>query len=177
VIVPNDPQAPPEFLVITKRSAALTQLETAITIWFAYGDPVSISALAYAAQDCYAALSSHIKRPSLYNAWFESRPKGFQKRVRGILAFFKHGQRELKGKVRLPTSLAEILIGDSIQCHEALFQEKTPLMRFFEARFALENPSTVTGPLAFAVRKQAEIYDFANRDRVYFLNKARKLSE
>lgn len=169
---PRDPNAPPDLLIVTKQSAALSQLQTAITLWFNYGDSVSICALAYACQDCYAAMAAHVKKHSLYNAWFESQSKAYQREVRGTLAFFKHGLRDLKGRVRFRTRLGEVLIGDSIICHEALFDTKTQLMRFFTARFSIEHPELAIGPLAPMVRANAEVYDFVKRDRIYFLNKA-----
>lgn len=51
----RDPKAPPKVLIVTKASAARTQLETAIGLWFTDGDPISILALAVAANDCYHA--------------------------------------------------------------------------------------------------------------------------
>jgi hypothetical protein len=47
------PRPKPGLRVITvnKKSAATSQLETAILIWFSEGDPISIHALAAAAHD------------------------------------------------------------------------------------------------------------------------------
>jgi hypothetical protein len=41
----RDPAAAPQFLVYSKLDAATKQLETAITLWFDYGDPMSIHTL------------------------------------------------------------------------------------------------------------------------------------
>jgi len=40
-------------IIVTKASAAKSQLETAIQLWFDDADPVSIHTLAVAAHDCY----------------------------------------------------------------------------------------------------------------------------
>jgi len=44
----SDPKPPGPFIVYSKQAAAQTQLETAIALWFNYGDPMSILTLAAA---------------------------------------------------------------------------------------------------------------------------------
>ena len=41
---------------------------------------------------------------------------------------------------------AEVLIMDSIDCHEKLFGAKTPLMNAFFTRFLFENPQVIASP-------------------------------
>jgi hypothetical protein len=65
-------------LIVTKWSAATSQLETAIQLWFNEGDPVSIHTLAVAAHDCFNALSTFASKPSLHQKWIKSQPKKIQ---------------------------------------------------------------------------------------------------
>jgi hypothetical protein len=164
----------PKTVVVTKAAAARSQLDTAIMLWFNYGDPVSICALAYAAQDCYAALSVGKKKSSIYKDWFESQPKGFQRRTRDILNFFKHGPMNPSGKVRLPLRLGEILISDSINCHENVCGDTSHLMELFTIRFALENPGVVPIENRLMYAEGAEIEELRKRDRPTFLNESEK---
>ena len=67
--------------------------------------------------------------------------------MREVLNYFKHGPNKLTGKVRLPPQLGEMLILDSIDCHENVFGMTTHLMELFRIRFCLESPQYT--PLPF----------------------------
>jgi len=169
-----DPKAPAKVLIVTKASAAESQLETAIILWFNYGDPISILALATAANDCYRAMGGHAGHKSIFQPWFKSQSQGFQDRIRDMQNFIKHGRRDLTGKVQIMPRLGEILIIDSIECHQNLFGKDTVLMGLFATRFGLDNPS-ISKPEALALlRKQLHVYDLTDGNRTEFLNKALK---
>jgi hypothetical protein len=165
---PN-PKAPAKTLIVTKESAARTQLETAIMLWFNYGDPISILALAAAANDCYDAMGAHIGAPSFFRAWLKTRSSAFQDQVRETQNFIKHGRMNLKGRVRYTPRVAEILMVDSIVCHENVFPRTTPLMRLYFARFALENPEIVVPERRPIFSKGADVDKLLNFDRLQFL--------
>lgn len=166
-----DPEAPPKILIVTKASAAESQLETAIALWFNYGDCVSILNLAKAANECYVALGGHKGHDSLFQKWFKLQSKGFQQRIGYLWNFTKHGRGFTK-KAELPPRLGEILIIDSIDCHQHLFGTQTPLMSFFMTRFGLEHPRFAKHEGMALLRKQLQVYDLTDGNRTDFLNKA-----
>jgi|HubBroStandDraft_4_1064222.scaffolds.fasta_scaffold300573_1 hypothetical protein len=168
---PSDPNAPPELLILTKALVAQSQLEAAITLWFNYGDPISIHALAVAAQDCYSAMSSNAGKKSKFGEWLKSRPKGFQDRARYVQNFIKHGWKNLTGQTKYMPILGEALILDAIECHENVFGKKTHLMTLFIARFLLERPGTAIKKVSLAIQNAANVYDFTREDRTQFFNK------
>ncbi len=55
----------PHFIQITKLDAVLSQLETAIALWFNDGDPLSIHTLASAAYQIIYDLNKHQKGPAI----------------------------------------------------------------------------------------------------------------
>jgi hypothetical protein len=130
-------------VIVTKKLAAQSQLETAIWVWFERDDPISVLSLAYAANDCYAALGRHAGRPSAFRAWLKTKSKASQKRATEVQNFIKHGLKNLRGSVRLIPRLAEHLIMDAIDCHEDVFGDTTDVMELFKIRFWLENPHTL----------------------------------
>lgn len=168
----RDPKAPPKELTVTKADAALSQLETAITLWFNYGYPISILALATAANDCYAALGGHVGHTSFFQTWFRSQSHGVQDRIRDMQNFIKHGRRRLTGSVRLAPRLAEVLIVDSASCHQNVFRQSTVLMSLFAARFALENPGLISSEFESVFRQELQVYDLAEGNRTEFAKKA-----
>lgn len=155
-------------VVVTKESAARSQLETAIQLWFTGGDPISIHALAVASNDCYRALGAHKGNPSLIDQWLKSQSQATRKRATLVQNFIKHGRMDLKGSVRLTPIYSAILLFDSVACHFVLKGDVTPLMRCFFTRVCLENPTFVPGdPRGFLFEKGIQIYkrhDISRRD-------------
>lgn len=94
------PAGPPEFIIVTKQSAAKSQLETAILLWFNEGDPVSIHTLAVAAHDCFDELVKPKGKTSDVREWLGRKSKTFQKKTRVAQNFFKHGANNPKRKLR-----------------------------------------------------------------------------
>jgi len=136
----RDPKAVPKVVIVTKAVVAKSQLETAIVLWFTEGDPVSIHALAVAAQDCYRALAAHAKIDSPFEVWAKSQSPGFQTKLHDAQNFFKHGPNQFKGKLHLMTMHGEVLMFDAAICHKRLFGEYPPLMFLYAFRFCIENP-------------------------------------
>jgi hypothetical protein len=136
-------EEPKKVIIVTKASAARGQLETAIQLWFDGGDPVSIHTLAVAANDCYHSMGKLRGSPSPVQKFIGSQSTSYQNRAREPQNFFKHGWKNLKGKVRYAPKYGEILLYDSVACHDRLFQELPALMRLFVLRFALSHPSAL----------------------------------
>jgi hypothetical protein len=145
-------------MIVTKVSAAKSQLESAILLWFNEGDPVSMHALAVAAQDCYRVIGEHKGIPSAFQKWAESQSKGFQKKLHDAQNFFKHGPNRFKGKVHLLPRHTEVLMFDAVLCHNLVFNEFPPLMWLYALRFALENPNLVAIKFDPFIRESLEIH-------------------
>lgn len=165
------PKAPATALIITKASAAKSQLETAITLWFNDGDPVSIHTLAVAAQDCYRAIGANAAADSAFQKWAASNSKGFQKKLRDAQNFFKHGPREFKGKIHLAKRHAEVLMFDAVLSHNLVFGEFPPLMFLYGLRMAIENPALAAPGVAGFVHKSINVYEMGHVPRREFLEK------
>jgi hypothetical protein len=155
----RDPKAPDKVLTLSKVSVAQSQLATALTLWFHYGDPISILTLANAAHDCYSALGGHAGKPSPYQTWLNAQSRSFKERVRYMQVWVKHGKKHLTKKARYMPIVGELLMFDSIECHSNLFGTKTHLMLLFIARWVVENPSKANAPFAPRILRFARVDD------------------
>jgi hypothetical protein len=83
----------PKFISISKLDAAQRQVNQAIRLWFADGDPVSIHTLLYASVDIIHGLHKRATGKLLFfdNDAMKSRP-GLIKIVKDWPNFFKHGR-------------------------------------------------------------------------------------
>ena len=164
-----DPFKPNETIAVSKELAAKGQLDTAITLWFHYADPVSIHTLAAAAQDLFCALVGNEHELTHMRQWLEKFPKHVQKAVRNPQNFFKHGFRD-KGKV-IPYQplIGELIIGDAAMLHQDLWG-LTSLIRAFMIRQAFERPEILTPhELSQKVTQGIRIDDLGDLNRTVFL--------
>ena len=131
----------PKSYVVSKIDVALAQLESAIWLWFTKGDPVAIRALSEAGLDCYYSLCKHNKMDSISVSYLQLQSKSAQKREATVRNFFKHGWKELTGKVSINPIYAEVQLFECVCCHVDLTETVTPLMRLYATRFTLEQSS------------------------------------
>ena len=122
---------------MNKRSAAKGQLEAALKLWFDNGDPVSIHALASAANELLHALGKSRGKSSRLQTWIRSQPKQFQSRIFAAQNFFKHGFRDVKGKFAYYPTHGDIVLWDAVLTYETMFK-LTPLMQLYFLRFIIE---------------------------------------
>lgn len=90
-------------IFITKLDAARRQLRTAIELWFADGDPVSIHTLLSAAYQIVHDLNRKNKGPALlYDATFirKERRSAFVYAIKSASYFMKHADRGKMGKAK-----------------------------------------------------------------------------
>ena len=167
-----DPKAPPIVIQLSKDAVAESQLDTAIRLWARYGDPVSILTLASASNGCYKVLAGSIGKPSYFETWLLSKSQAFQDRTRYAINWVKHGLKDMKKNPKYHPIIAEALIVDSIECHDALFGSRTHLMGLFLARYAIEHPSESSRKLALSITKSLGVDDLLNGDRTEFFKKA-----
>lgn len=128
-----DPNAPDAVVIVTKRQAATSQLETAITLWFGYGDPVSIHALATAANEVFHGMGRLKGLSTIIQEWKRTLTRAELARANKVQNFCKHAYTDSDPEARMPviTEYAELLMLDAIKCHDRLFGRYTPLMRCF----------------------------------------------
>jgi hypothetical protein len=160
-------------IIVTKASAARSQLETAIQLWFDDADPVSIHTLAVAAHDCFDALGRRIGKSSRWHELMAARPRKVQKQSAYAQNFFKHGFKDLKKQARYMPFHGEVLLFDAAICHEAIFQKVTPLMEAFLLRFAMSFPEFVTVDVGQLIKSKTGLVidDIAPLNRSDFLKR------
>jgi hypothetical protein len=99
---------------LTKTEVATRHLRTAIRLWFADGDPVSIYTLAYAAHEITHTL--HKKRGGKHGLLFDSpaMAKEVQERVTNAIKrrgnFFKHANRDATGTLVFDPDMNELIM-------------------------------------------------------------------
>jgi hypothetical protein len=104
-------------VIITKLHAARSQLRTAIELWFAGGDSVSIHALAFAAYEIIHTLNKLKGRGELI---FDSKSVKEEHRQEAAEAlkkaalFFKHARKDPEGSIEFQPRLSETFILFSI---------------------------------------------------------------
>jgi len=166
------PKGALETVIVDKRSAATSQLESAIWLWFHEGDPVSIHTLAVAAHDCFHALVSNTTgKPSAVRTWLATKSKAFQRQTFLAQNFFKHGFNELKGKFQHEAIYSEMLMMDAVTCYEMLFNKPTPLMKLYATRFLYEHPSLIAEKALPTFAKNSEVHQLADSTRNEFFEK------
>jgi hypothetical protein len=125
---------------VNKKRAAVGQLETAITLWFQCGDPVSMHAPAIAAHDCLATMSEKAGHTSFYWQWLKVQRPAHAARFAYFQNFIKHGAFEPDAEVEHSLWETEALIGFACDCYRFVFSSLTPLMELFALRSAMEDP-------------------------------------
>jgi hypothetical protein len=131
--------APQSAIRISKLDAAKRQLQTAITMWFNGGDPVSTHTLAYAAYEIAHAISKKRdpNRPTLLFDTDEIKPeyrKQYAHWLKTHANFFKHADRDSEGAfVDLRPEMTEMFILFAVIGLELCGESRTPE----EAAFSL----------------------------------------
>jgi len=159
---PN-PRPSGDVITVTKKLAAISQLESAILLWFNYGDPLPILALADAAGDCYNAMGAQIGAPGFFREWLKVQSQAFQDQARYVQNFIKHGWKDLKGSVRYSPKYGEVLMMEAVDSHKRLFGGLTPIMAAFSVRFVFENPSLATPELRAFYNEARDVYHKPNK--------------
>jgi hypothetical protein len=167
---PDNPSA----IVLDKKTVGIAQLETALSLWFQNGDLISILVLAYNAHDCLHALAKRAGKPSFFGDWLETMPQSFQKRIRYVADFCKHGAMDIAEPTPHVPKVAEVFAYFAGRCYRALYGKPTLLMFAFEIRHAAEHPDLLLPKAIEANAELAKIYDPALVSREEFLNDARK---
>src|ERR1044072_3374467 len=127
------------YMTITKKSAAVAQLEDAILLWFGEGNPISIHTLAVASQDCFHAMSKLKGEPSVFKTWLAAQEAAFRKRMTHAQNFFKPGFKDLKRSCEFSPFYSEVMLFDAVVCCLDVFGKLSGTMLAFGARFLIEH--------------------------------------
>jgi hypothetical protein len=163
--------AKPYGFYVTKKIAATNQLETAISLWLEERDPVSVHTLAAAANDILHALGSHVGKPSPFNKWLKTVSKKTQERRLAPQNFFKHGFRDVNGKLLYLPLSGEVILFSAVWSYQAIFKQLTPFMQLYGAFFVLQHRDIARQDIIEGLSKGLPINDLANLDRAQFFEK------
>lgn len=129
-------KASPE-IKVSKLDAARRQMETAITLYFSYGDPVSIHTLASAGynilNDVCANREVEIKhvRKVLLDRVMPENKKQVIKHLKHAENFFKHADRDSEESTSLNPLASEYVLLDATQLYFGLAGEMPPLFSMY----------------------------------------------
>jgi len=119
---------------VSKVDAARRQLETAVTLYFHEGDPVSIHTLTCAA---YEVLRRINKGTPMIKDWMKDyiKPeyvKKFGSKLNEAQNFFKHADRDAEKTLTFEPRTTHILLLDACWAYKRIAQERLPLLAIFE---------------------------------------------
>ena len=160
-------QANPTMVRVTKLDAAKRQLETAILLYFQFGDEVSIHTLCCAAYDVIQVLNSKRNDPLDPNKmmmkdfalYLDSKAdrKRFHDSLNAAQNFFKHGNSDADSVLTLNTKLTEDLLIDAVQKFVWLVGECPETMALYFLWHVTEYPNKIdAAKMPDSLRKDIE---------------------
>jgi hypothetical protein len=144
---PIEPMTDPwtERVTITKLDAARRQLQTAIELWFADGEPVSIHALAFAAYEIVHVISKKRNRsiPLIFDARIikDEYRKEWNNHIKKSSVFFKHADRDPNDSIDFQPALSEFFISFAIVGLELCGEKLTDVESAFMFWLQLHHPN------------------------------------
>jgi len=130
---------------VSKLDAAKRQLETAIRLYFAHGDPVSIHTLTAAAYNIVRDVNKRRGGPPLFakDRFMEYVKEGHEKevwkRLNAAENFFKHADQDHNATFEFKPQLSELLILDGCGTYYKLTGEYPPLFHVFTTWYVAHN--------------------------------------
>lgn len=137
-------------LPITKIDAAVRQLETAITLWFHDGDPVSICALSHAAHEILYRLSTNTRKRSTLLDAENVKPEfreDFKKLIKEAPAFFKHAGKDPHETLFFTVKNAPHIFLDAVGMYNSLEFGARPIFRVFQDWLWMTEPRFFMKPI------------------------------
>ena len=134
----------PAELHLSKLDVALRQLETAITLYFHYADPISIHTLTAAAYNVLRNIKTHrgVDFTMLKDA--EQVYPHMRDKFRSVLNeaenFFKHADRDPDDTISFAPDLSDILLIEACEIYGRLTGERRPILTLYIAWFCIRNP-------------------------------------
>jgi hypothetical protein len=136
-------------LPITKIDAARRQLETAITLWFSEGDPVSIHTLVMAAHEILRTFNKLRAGPSMLTDGSEHiRPEyqqAYEELVVRSYQFFKHGGKDPENTEWFNPESNTPMILDSVEAYFRIAGKRPPILQVFRTYVLVHKPDLFVG--------------------------------
>ena len=140
--MPNPFQTAP--ITITKLDAARRQVRSAIELWFAEGDPVSILTLSYAG---YEVIHRLYRKQGLRDLLYDTSiikdeyRRDFTKLLKTAPNFFKHANREdAKETISFTATTGDLFLVMSLVGLQRMGEPLNDLERAFQLWFAIHYP-------------------------------------
>lgn len=137
-----EPDATTPLITVSNESASVTQLETAIELWFTERDPISIYTLAWASLQLLHDMGSREKKPSELMLRILQLPKKERWRSGWVAAIGKHADRRFASHnvVEYSPKMTEDVIFEATSCYQKLFDDLSPWMRVFVTWYVANYP-------------------------------------
>ena len=166
-------------LKVNKAEASRRQLETAIILYFDYGDPVSIHSLAAAAHQVLEDLYARNGGKTPMNATLVAHlPPALAQAIRAATRqpqnFFKHGNRDPDDLLEFTPELTEVVLLDAIMTYGRLTNDIPWLFDAFAKWFGLHHPSWYGGVPAWEDLLESARQYLGPPDRRAFLRQYRE---
>lgn len=165
-------------LKISKLDAVRRQLETAVRLYFAYGDPVSIHTLSAAAYNVVQDINSHKEGLRLIakDRFLDYIKEGHEKEVRTLINsaenFFKHADRDHESTLDFNPAQTDFLTFEASVVYRQLSGENPPLLRLYEVWFISQHPNLFKFKPDQQRAVEAGSTLLSESNRVEFFNKA-----
>jgi len=120
---------------LSKLDAAKRQLETAIRLYFNYGDPISIHTLACAAHEILSGLNKKYSGAPMLMGDFlikDEYKKDYNRMIREPQNFFKHADWNPEGILDFNPDASPFFLYDAISKYQELTGEIVPYFRIFK---------------------------------------------
>ena len=128
-------------LVLSKLEVAARQLETAITLWFHDGEPVSTHALAFSANKVLRGICDHrqIEGPFMFDLKRirKGKEKEYMRLIHDAPNFFKYADNDASDTIGFNPDGTEFFIFDAVETYTLLTSHTTQLITVFRLRFYL----------------------------------------
>ena len=159
---------------VSKLDAAGRQLHTAIALYFADGDPVSVHTLAAAAHGLVEDLAAVAgQRTPIHQTLVDQLPPDLVEQVRkagrGVQNFLKHADRDPTAELVFSQHYTELVLLDAIVTFAKIGGQITWPLEAFTKWFALQNPSLFASvePWPTILRMAEGINDPSDRQAYY----------
>jgi hypothetical protein len=158
---------------ISKLEAVRRQLETAIRIYFANGDPVSIHTLAAASLQILVDLDK--KGPQTGTFWDFLKTQVEPKYINEVIKlfadpenFFKHADRDPDEILEFPLSMPEWSLWECVLKYTELAGEEPLLMQIYRSWFMIHHSDILKAEIRAKVKSLRLSTDFPESDRARF---------
>lgn len=163
-------------ITVSKLDAARRQLETAVVLYFAERDPVSIHTLTAAAYNVLRDIGRARKTsPMLIKeqalAWVQpEHVSSIRKKINEAENFFKHADKDPEGEIEFSPEQTELLLFDACTQYRTLVGESLPLLMLFSTWFIIHHPDIIISPSPMADAIRAVTPLTAGRSRAEYFH-------